>query len=250
MTAKRPTRIHGRRRGRRLRPAQQRLLDEVLPRVSLSLPPADKSIDLSDVFPFPFEELWLEIGFGAGEHLAWQMARQLETGKQTAFIGVDYFVNGIAKLLARIEGTPALGRLRIYQGDAQDILAALPKSSLDRVFVLFPDPWPKSRHHGRRLVQEPFLDRIAALLRPGGELRLATDNSGYLVWIMERAERHPAFSWTAKQAADWRWRPHDWPATRYEEKALRQGRKPYFLRYRRVLPNAARQRENPCGKAT
>jgi tRNA (guanine-N7-)-methyltransferase len=216
------------------------LLDELLPKLSLNLPAADEEIDLAEIFPFPLEELWLEIGFGAGEHLAWQMSRQMEMGRRTAFIGIDYFVNGIAKLLARIEGTAAPDRLRIYQGDARDVLTALPKNSLTRVFVLFPDPWPKGRHHRRRLIRKPVLDRIAALLRLGGEMRLATDDPGYLEWIMERVERHEAFSWTARRADDWRRRPDDWPATRYEEKAVRQGRSPYFLCYRRVSPDVAR----------
>ena len=233
MTKARPTRIYGRRRGRRLRPGHQRLLDEVLPQVSLRLPAPGEFLDPDQIFASAFEELWLEIGFGAGEHLAWQLFRQAETDGPAAFIGIDYFINGSAKLLARLEGSTALERLRLYQGEATEVLAVLPDGSLDRVFILFPDPWPKERHHKRRLIQSPVGDRIACLLKKGGELRLATDDPNYLAWIMERFHKHPAFEWTARGPTDWRRRPVDWPRTRYEEKALEQGRKPYYLRYNR-----------------
>ena len=125
-----------------------------------------------------------------------------------------------------------LDRVRTYEGDARDIIAALPEGSLGRVFILFPDPWPKTRHHKRRFVQTGLLDRLARIMREGAELRFATDDAGYLSWALERLTAHPAFLWDAKRALDWTTRPADWPATRYEAKALHGA--PAYLRFRRI----------------
>jgi tRNA (guanine-N7-)-methyltransferase len=169
----------------------------------------------------------LELRFGAGEHLVWQAAEHPDVG----LIGCEPFINGVAKCLAQVERT-AVTNVRLFTDDARLVMAALPERSLSRVFVLFPDPWPKTRHHKRRLVQRATLDVLARLMKAGAELRLATDDPSYLPWMVEHACIHPAFDWLADQPADWRSRPADWPPTRYEQKML-AGHKPVFLRLRR-----------------
>lgn len=186
------------------------------------------------LFPEATRGVWLEIGFGAGEHLAWQAGRHPETG----MIGAEVFLNGIAGLLARV-AAEGLDNLRVYQGDGRELLARLPEASLDRVVALFPDPWRKLRHHKRRLVRRETLTHLARALRDGAELRLATDHRDYLVWMLERLSGHPDFEWTARGPEDWRARPDDWPETRYERKARSEGRNPAFLRYIRRPRTAA-----------
>ncbi len=220
--------LHGRRKGRRLRPGLKAVLANLLPRLRIELPTAGHVLDLQNLFARPPDQIWLEIGFGAGEHLAWQAARNPEVG----FLGAEIFVNGVAALLRRIEAE-GLENVRIYHGDARDLLAALPENTLSRVFILFADPWPKRRHHKRRFVQGSMLDRLADVMVDDAELRLATDDRGYLAWILELAASHPAFRWLARRPADWRERVADWPATRYELKAVDEGRAPGYLRFRR-----------------
>jgi tRNA (guanine-N7-)-methyltransferase len=220
--------LHGRRKGRPLRPAQQRALDELGPRLDIA-PPADgTAIDPAALFPRRPRAVWLEIGFGAGEHLVAQAGANPDVG----LIGAEVFQDGIAKMLRRLEDA-GLSNVRIYTGDARDLVAALPDASLERVFVLFPDPWPKTKHHKRRLIQYGYLDALARVLADGGELRLATDDPSYQRWMAIELYRHPGFAWTARRPADWRARPDDWPPTRYERKARDAGRTPVFLRYRR-----------------
>jgi tRNA (guanine-N7-)-methyltransferase len=182
---------------------------------------------LAGLFGSP-RELWLEVGFGAGEHLVWQAEHHPDVG----LIGCEPFINGVAKCLAHIERT-GVSNVRLFTDDARLVMAALPDRSLSRAFVLFPDPWPKTRHHKRRFVQRENLDTLARLLKAGAELRLATDDPSYLPWMVEHACTHPAFAWLADRPSDWRGRPDDWPATRYEEKML-AGHQPVFLRLRRV----------------
>lgn len=233
--------MHGRRRGKKLRAGQQSLLDTLLPRLALELPAEPvvtpdndvsesvAKIDLARAFggALPADGVWLEVGFGAGEHLVWQAERQPGVG----LIGCEPFINGVAKCLAHIERT-GVGNVRLFTDDARFVMAALPPQSLARVFVLFPDPWPKTRHHKRRFVQRPHLDVLARLMKPGAELRLATDDPSYLPWMVEHACVHPSFEWLAQGPGDWRGRPADWPETRYERKML-AGHKPVFLRLRR-----------------
>ncbi|SDG23281.1 tRNA (guanine-N7-)-methyltransferase [Limimonas halophila] len=220
--------LHGRRKGHKLRPAQQRVLDSLLPRLRVPMPEPDGTLDPLSLFAAGTRAVWLEVGFGAGEHLAWHAENRPDVG----LIGADIFQDGIAKLLRRVEDR-GLDNVRVHDGDARELIAALPEASLERVFVLFPDPWPKTRHHKRRFVQQTQLDALARVLADGGELRLATDDPSYQRWMMVEMQRHPAFAWTAETAADWRERPADWPPTRYEEKAVEQGRRPIYLRYRR-----------------
>jgi tRNA (guanine-N7-)-methyltransferase len=195
--------------------------------------PAQGRLDPAALFASPPEAVALEIGFGAGEHLVWQAAAAPRQG----FIGCEVFENGVVKLLADIK-RQGVGNIRLFIDDARLLLAALPEAVLARVFILFPDPWPKLRHHKRRIVAPATLDLLAAALIDGGELRLATDDPGYLRWMLEHTTRHRAFTWLARRPGDWRERPADWPATRYEGKARAAGRRPVFLRFRR-RPRAA-----------
>jgi tRNA (guanine-N7-)-methyltransferase len=220
--------LHGRRRGKKLRAGQQSLLDTLLPRLLLALPAEPAKIDLAQAFggSLPTDGIWLEVGFGAGEHLVWQAEQHPGVG----LIGCEPYMNGVAKCLAHIERA-GVANIRLFTDDARFVMAALPRRSLSRGFVLFPDPWPKTRHHKRRFVQRENLDLLADLMIAGAELRLATDDPSYLPWMIEHACTHPAFDWLAERPADWRGRPADWPATRYEKKML-AGR-PTFLRLRR-----------------
>lgn len=203
----------------------------MLPQLSFALPQSGYLYP-AELFSTAPREIWLEIGFGGGEHLAEQAERHPEIG----FIGSEVFENGVVKLLGEADRR-RLTNIRIYADDVRPLLAAMPPRSIGRVFILFPDPWPKARHHKRRLVTPETLDRLAEIMTDRAELRLATDDPGYLSWMLEHATNHPAFSWTARQPADWRERPEDWPATRYEEKARKAERVPAFLRFvRRLRP--------------
>jgi tRNA (guanine-N7-)-methyltransferase len=233
--------LHGRRRGKKLRAGQQSLLDTLLPRLEVALPAepivtpdnevaeSAAKIDLAQAFggTLPADGVWLEVGFGAGEHLVWQAEQHPNVG----LIGCEPYINGVAKCLAHIERT-GVSNIRLFTDDARFVMQALPPRCLSRAFVLFPDPWPKTRHHKRRFVQRSNLDVLARLMKPGAELRLATDDPSYLPWMVEHACRHPEFDWLAESPADWRSRPADWPPTRYEQKML-AGHKPVFLRLRR-----------------
>lgn len=221
-------RLYGRRRGRPLRLGRRRTADALLPRLAIDLPEHGR-LDPFGLFPKAPAAIWLEIGFGGGEHLAEQAGRCPEIG----FIGCEVFDNGIARLVGEIARRD-LRNVRIFTDDARLLLEALPHGSLGRVFILFPDPWPKARHHKRRLVAGPMLDRLAAIMADGAELRLATDDPGYLAWVLECTTDHPDFLWLAQRPADWRERPPDWPPTRYEEKAVAAHRAPAFLRFVRL----------------
>ena len=226
--------LHGRRRGRPLRGGRQRLLHDLLPDLRIDLPPPGGSLDPAALFAPRPAALWLEVGFGSGEHLAWQAERNPTVG----FLGAEYYVNGVAALLRQI-AERGLENVRVLQGDARALMDALPAACLQRVFVLFPDPWPKTRHHKRRIIQRASLTRLATLMNDGAELRVATDDPSYQRWILEHAVSHPAFDWLAEDPQDWRRRPDDWPPTRYERKALAEGRRPAFFRFRRRARGAA-----------
>ena len=219
--------IFGRRRGRRLRSRQKLRIGELLPRFVLTIPQAGL-FEPSAAFSAPKRAVWLEIGFGGGEHLA----AQAECHPEISLIGCEVFQPGIARLLAHIERRH-LDNVRIFADDARLMIAALLPSSIDRVFIMFPDPWPKRRHENRRLVSRDTLDALATVMSDGAELRLATDDSNYLVWMLERLTEHAFFEWLVRGPRDWRNRPEDWPRTRYEEKARAAGRAPTFLRLRR-----------------
>ncbi len=220
-------RSFGRLRGRRLSARQQCLLDEALPRLAIDLTQPSKS--LPRLFAEPVSAVWLEIGFGGGEHLVWQ-ARQ---NPRVGFIGCEVFEDGIVKALSAIE-EHGLRNVRLDTWDARRLLRWLPPASVERAFLLFPDPWPKKRHAKRRLINRALLDELARVLRPGAELRIASDIGDYVRTVMLAMRGHPDFAWQAQTATDWRVRGPDWPQTRYEAKALREGRSPYFLRFLRT----------------
>lgn len=219
-------RLYGRRRGRKLRAGQEGRFETLLPQLEITLPPPGRLIDPAALFPFPVAGVWLEVGFGAGEHLAARAAQHPEIG----FIGCEIFRNGIAGLLALVEAG-GLRNVRIFPEDARRLMAALPEGCLGRCFVLFPDPWPKARHAARRFIGRANLDRLAALLADGAELCVATDDPGHVAWVLEQVLAHPAFAWRAERADDWRIRPVGWPATRYEQKAIASGRRPHYFTF-------------------
>lgn len=222
----REPRSYGRRKGHRLSARKQALIDDLLPR--LRLDPSQPAVDPAALFPQPVSAVALEIGFGAGEHLRAQAALHPDWG----FIGCEVYINGVAAALSTIdrEGT---GNIRIHDGDAREVLDWLPEASLERIFILFPDPWPKKRHHKRRLVSPETAPQLARVLRPGGELRIASDITGYVRAALVALRGSPDFVWKAERAEDWRTRPADWPPTRYERKALEAGRACTYLRFMR-----------------
>ena len=219
-----PRKLYGRRKGPKLSPHKEELRRTLLPKLALRLEPGR---DPCSYFKPEAEEVWLEVGFGGGEHLL----EQAHSNPCVGLIGAEPYEAGVAKLLSKLADAPQLN-IRIHEGDARDIIEALPDASLGRVFILFPDPWPKTRHHKRRFVQMEMLDALARVMKPGAELRVASDDAGYVEWTLERAMAHPEFAWTAERAADWKTRPPGWPQTRYEAKAL-HGPPAYLLFVRR-----------------
>lgn len=219
---------YGRKRGRKLRVGRRKLFQSRLPELAIAMPESGRSLDPRSIFPFAPSSVWLEIGFGAGEHIAWQAAANPGVG----LIACEVYENGIASLLAHIE-REGLENIRIQHGDGFEVIDALPEASIGRAFALFADPWPKTRHHKRRLIDEEGLVRLSRILRDGAELRLATDHVGYLRWMLEHILRSPQFEWTARTPADFRERTADWPATRFESKAAGQGRPATYLRLTR-----------------
>ncbi len=224
----RPLRSYGRRKGKRLSPRKDRLLKELLPALRPGLD-APAPNDLRALFSVPVREVWLEIGFGSGEHLLWQAEQNPEIG----FIGCEPFINGVAALLGSVEDR-GLKTVLIHDGDARDVLAWLPEGTIARAFILFPDPWPKKRQVKRRLVSPELVAALARVMAPGGELRFASDDADYAGQALLAVIRSGAFRWLAAKAADWRTRPADWPETRYERKALSEGRKPVYLSWQRL----------------
>jgi tRNA (guanine-N7-)-methyltransferase len=217
-------RLYGRRQGHRLRAGQSALVDELLPRLAL---PAAGPLDATVLFGND-RPLELEIGFGKGEHLAAQATARPAHG----FIGCEPFLDGMVGALGHVART-GLANVRLHMGDAIEVLERLPDSSLERVYLLHPDPWPKARHAKRRFVNQGPIDLIAAKLRVGGEFRLGTDDPVYCRWATMVMGGRSDFRWLAERAADFVERPDDWPQTRYEAKARAAGREVWYFRYRR-----------------
>ena len=223
-----PPRFYGRRSGKKLRPKAQERLDELLPTLTVDLPRPEHTVDPASLFGRPVDRVWLEIGFGGGEHLA----AQAEIYPEVGMIGAEVFRNGIASLLGHLSER-ARQTVRIFPDDVRRLFPALPDCCLERVFLLFPDPWPKSRHAERRFVGPGNLDDLARLMPSGAELRVASDDPVYARWAEHHLDRHPAFArvQVTQNRADL---PTDWPVTRYESKLL-AGHPPTFFRYVRRL---------------
>jgi len=199
----------------------------LLPRISI-----DENKAVRDHFAPGIQALWLEIGFGGGEHLA----AQAQAHPGVGIVGCEPFIDGVAKLLAQVNDT-GVENVRVFGDDARKIFPNIKDGELERAFVLFPDPWRKSRHHKRRFIQPQILDEFARMLEDGGELRVASDHMGYVRWTLAHVMRHPDFEWTAEGPRDWRNPPADWIRTRYEEKALAKGDTCVYLRFRRRVRN-------------
>ncbi len=216
---------YGRRRGRPLKTSRAALVADLLPKLAITGPPAGGALDPRTLFVSRPAEVWLEIGFGGGEHLA----AQAEAHRDIGFIGAEPYINGIAGLLARVHDA-RLENLRIWPDDIRKLLPAFAAESVARLFILFPDPWPKARHHKRRLIAPPLLDELVRVMAAGAELRMATDDPHYQAWIAEQLAGDARFEKLAQHAS----RPADWQATRYEAKALAAGRTPLYWRYRKA----------------
>ena len=201
-------------------------MDTLLPQIAVP-DPAAGPIDPHALKP-DAAEVWLEIGFGGGEHMAEQAARRPDV----LVIGCEPFLNGVGSALRHVEER-ALENVRVHAGDARAVVSALPDAGVDKVFVLFPDPWPKARHHKRRLIQPDVLADLARALKPGGRLRFVTDWKDYAAWTLERALREPRLRWLAERAADWREAPADHVPTRYQDKLLGDTQ-PVYLEFERV----------------
>jgi tRNA (guanine-N7-)-methyltransferase len=199
----------------------------LLPRLRVSLTGPGKLLPLA-LFPAMISKVWLEIGFGGGEHLASLAERNPHIG----FIGAEPFVNGIAKLLVAIDND-RLANIRIFDGDGRLLLESLGDASIDRLFILFPDPWPKRRHEKRRLLNADTIAELYRVMKPGGELRLASDSADYIGWSLRNILAHRGFDWLVEGPRHWREPPQDWCQTRYEAKALCEGRRPAYLRFLR-----------------
>ncbi len=218
-------RLYGRRQGHALRAGQAALVEELLPRIAV---PEQGALDATRLFG-DARPMQVEIGFGAGEHLAAQAAAAPGTG----FIGCEPFLNGVVGALGHVRDG-ALDNVRIHMGDALEVVERLPDASLERVYLLHPDPWPKARHAKRRMMNHGPLDLIASKLKAGAEFRLGTDDPTYCRWSMMVMNQRRDFDWQASGPHDFQERPADWPETRYERKARRQGHEVWYFRYVRL----------------
>jgi tRNA (guanine-N7-)-methyltransferase len=218
----------GRRHGKKLRKEQAESLSGLFPQLALD---CQKTVVPQQVFATPYQNYWLEIGFGGGEHLL----RNAQAHPEIGHFGCEPFINGLAKLVAAI-GRTGLDNIRLHDDDAVELLGQLPDASLDRIYLLYPDPWPKRRHHKRRFVSEATLAEFARVLKPQGLFCFASDIDHYVGWTLARLLKSPHFDWLADTAADWKQPWAGWESTRYEAKALREGRVPSYITARRRGP--------------
>lgn len=233
----------GRRQGRTIHKAKSFLLEEFLPKIKIE---AKQKTEISSFFNEPKSAYFLEIGFGDGDHLAALSQKMPDAG----FIGVEVYKNGIANLLSLITGIKEgkeeflneeikllperTDNLRIYDDDVRLLFSALPDGCFDKIYLLFPDPWPKNRHKERRFINSYNLQELARLLKKGGILQIATDHPVYKRWTLETMSKDCNFRWTAQNSNDWRYPPADWEETKYQRKAICEGRRPVFFEYERV----------------
>ncbi|OAF08936.1 tRNA (guanine(46)-N(7))-methyltransferase TrmB [Bradyrhizobium neotropicale] len=218
----------GRRKGHKLRQHQADLVDNLLPHLALDIE-SEAPANVVEIFDPAAGDLRLEIGFGGGEHLA----AEAQLFPATGFIGCEPYVNGMAKILAQIEAGN-IGNIRLFAGDAAELLAWLPQASLSRIDLIHPDPWPKRRHWKRRFVQDKSIAAMARVLKAGGEFRFVCDIDDYCAWTLSHLARSPDFQWLAERADDFRLPWVGYTMTRYGRKAAREGRKAAYLRFRRL----------------
>lgn len=215
-------RVYGRRRGKRMTATHEHMLTDILPDYTVDVEaPLAAFADVARPF-------WLEVGFGGGEHLL----HQARGNPDVNFLGCEPFFEGVARALEEVTENN-IGNVRLFADDARKVIDALPDGSVDRLFILFPDPWRKTRHHKRRFIGPANLPRLSRILADGAEFRAFTDHQDYGRWILWHVTRHPDFEWLAEDAADWLVPPDDYVTTRYEQKAREQGRKPVYFRFRR-----------------
>ena len=215
-----PLRTFGRSKGKPLSTNQELLMQKEYPKIDIS-----KSVEFAKNPLSNIEgEVWLEIGFGGAEHLLWQA----KNNPDITIIGVEPFLNGIVKAVKGVVDQ-GLKNILLYRGDARQIINLLPDSSINRVFILFPDPWQKKRHNKRRLINEKLLSDLYRVIQKGGALRFGSDITDYVDWVLTKIKRHNGYEWHASERKDWMERPENWPKTRYLEKALREGRQGYFF---------------------
>ncbi len=217
--------LYGRSRGKALRAGQERLIAESLPGLEIGPDALTGPLNLA----FQPEAFWLEVGFGAGEHLI----AQAKANPQVALIGCEPFLNGVAVALGGI-ARERLANVRLRRGDAQALVDAAPEAFFSRIFILYPDPWPKRRHNKRRIVSDAMIEALARIVKPGGEVRFATDIDDYAGWTLKRFLASPCFRWEAARASDWRTPWPEWRPTRYEAKAERAGRASVYLTFVRM----------------
>lgn len=230
-TPEKPQRnFYGRLRGKALKPSQKRYMEDLGKlspgRVTWEDNPERTPLDTAALFAG--KPVWLEIGFGSGEHLV----HQAEANPDVGIIGVEPYINGVATLLGKLQKSPA-ANVRVHAGDARDLMEVLPAVCIAKAFLLYPDPWPKARHHRRRFVTAEHLKPLHSVMKPGAEFRIATDIPDYVRQTLEEVPK-AGFVWLAEGPENWRTPWSDWLSTRYEQKALREGRAPHYLTFRRV----------------
>jgi len=199
----------------------------VLPKVKLEI--KDKNLKLDKIFPAPVEKIWLEIGFGSGENIKWQ----LDNNKDIGFIACEPYINGIADLLILLD-KEQLRRIKIYNGDVRDLFQIFNPNTFEKVFILFPDPWPKKKHYKRRIIQKATLNTINIIMILGGELRISSDDYSYACWIMHHIINDNNYKWVAKCKKDYLHKPDSWPNTKYQEKAYKKGHTSYYFKLLKV----------------
>ena len=223
-------RVYGRKFGRPLNAARKAALDAVLPQISIDSSLLSEKGDLapSSVFDAAFNECWMEIGFGSGEHLSALMRRYPEN----AYIGAEPYINGMSAFVKDVEDEPK-ERIRVHMDDAMMVAHSLTKNSLDGLYVLNPDPWHKKRHYKRRIINQGNLDCFARILKPGGRLIMSTDVPDLADWMVTQASMHDAFEWEVRSADDWRVAPSDWITTQYETKGAKNASHMVYLFFKR-----------------
>ncbi len=222
--------FYGRRRSHKLRPGRQQLISELLPQLRICESDKSDKIDLAASFGRETSDVRLEIGFGAGEHLS----GDAHANPDIDFIGCEPFINGVAALLADVDRLD-IKNVRVFDDDARLLLSRLPAACVSKIYILFPDPWPKSRHNRRRFINQETLSSLSRIAKDNAEFIFASDHMGYISWTLVETQRHADWKWTAKGPVDWRAPPKDWVPTRYEAKALRKGDKPAYLTFRRQI---------------